>query len=268
MILWFLKISPSRWCQRQRHHLERFLVLMSIVFCLFFTFTATYDLAFALNRITSFEGVNSSVRIKEIPMNKRELLDYRYSNLSDPLLRTSNFLTPSLVSPSMKNKHTPEMIGSSETQRVIVLAQEAESVELFLQKPFSYKLLTNNNHNPHREVYLSIENITAIKGPIDSYLVYVNLPKRTNPDDHPQLKAGIIPAYNIVNASQPFEASGGQGVNYSFNITDIVLFLESQGRWNPEKCLITFVPYSTEAERESVPEIQPMKIGRLKLYLI
>ncbi|MGK7874897.1 MAG: hypothetical protein AB4426_16830 [Xenococcaceae cyanobacterium] len=166
----------------------------------------------------------------------------------------------------MKSERIPEMIGSSETQGVIVLAQEPKSIEFFLQKPFSHKLSTNNHHNINREVYLSIENITAIKGPIDSYLVYVNLPKGTNPDDHPQLKAGIIPAFGIVNASQPCEGRMGEGINYSFNITDIVLFLESQGLWNPEKCLITFVPYSTEAEREAVPKIQPVKIGSVKLY--
>lgn len=268
MITRFLKILRSRWCQRKKHGLEWFLVLISIAVCIFSLFTATSGIAFAIDAVTSFDQVNHPVRIKEIPVNKEELLDYSDHNVSHLLLRIRKFLTQSLVIPSMKTEHIPEMIGSSETQGVIVLAQEPKSVELFLRKPFSHKLLTNNHHNLNREVYLSIEKITAIKGPIDSYLVYVNLPKGTNPDDYPQLKAGIIPAFGIVNASQPLEGRMGEGINYSFKITDIVLFLESQGLWNPEKCLITFVPYSTEAERETVPKIQLVKIGSVILYYI
>ena len=261
MIARFLKILRSRWCQQKRCHLEWFfLVLMSIAVCLFSIFTARCGIAFSLDAVTSFDQGNYPVRIKEIPVNKEELLDYKYLNVSESLFRTRKFLTQSLVRPAMKSERIPKMIGSSETQGVIVLAQQPKSIEFFLQKPF--------RQNIDREVYLSIENITAMKGPIDSYLVYVNLPKGTNPDDYPQLKAGIIPAFGIVNASQPCEASMGKGVNYSFNITDIVLFLESQGLWNYEKCLITFVPYSTEAEREAVPDIQPVKIGSVNLYHI
>ncbi len=240
---------------------------MSIAVCLFSIFTTTYGIIFALDAVNFLDQGNHPVRIKEISVNQEELLHYRYHNESEAADRTHKFSTQSLVRPVMKSKPVPEMIGSSEMQGGIVLAQEPKSIELLLQKPYSRSLSTNNHPNINREIYLTIENITALKKPIDSYLVYVNLPQGTNPGDRPQLNAGIIPAFGIVQASQPGEGCTGEGITYSFNITDIILFLESQGLLNPEKFLITFFPLSTEAEREAVPQIQPVNIGRVKLYL-
>lgn len=251
----FLKILRSRWYQRKRYYLDwLFLSLISVVACFFSMLVTMGGNTLALDANTSFNRENHS----------GELLDYRYHTKSDLLLWNGNFLTQFLERTAMKSQPVLEIIGSSGEEE-IVLAQKPKSIELLLQKSERHKL--SANHHIDQEFYLTVENITALKKPIDSYSIYVNLSPEVNPSNCPQLKAGIIPAFGIINASQSCEGCTGEGLTYSFNITDVIFFLEGQGLWNSEKCLITFVSLSTKAERETVPKLQPVKIGRVKLYI-
>jgi tyrosinase len=223
------------------------------------------------------------------------LLDYTYEDLSDPLPRSFGLMRTSLgrVRTAVAVETTPidaidtdepvlEMVGASDERRGIILGQEQKSIGFALQTPPGLELfsmlrtadrgtagvpkISSTWRTIDREVYLNLENITATKKPIDSYLVYVNLPDGAKVDNYPELKAGIIPSFGIIQASKPDREHPGDGVSYCFEITDIVSFLEPQGLWNPDNFRVSFVPYSTEAEREAVPDLQPVKVGRVSVY--
>lgn len=236
-----------------------------------------------------------TLEVSQVADLSSPLLDYDYEDVSDPLPRSFGLMRTSLgrvrtavavettpLNAIDTDEPVPEMVGASDERGGIVLGQEEKSIGFPLQSPpgpelFSTLLTADRGRadvpevfstwrTTDREVYLNIENITATKEPIDSYLVYVNLPSGAKADDYPELKAGIIPAFGIVKASQPCREHPGDGASYCFDITEIVSFLEPQGLWNPDNLRVSFIPYSTETEREVVPDIQPVSVGRVSVY--
>lgn len=207
-------------------------------------------------------------RRDRMPASTGRMLDYTYRDVFDPPPQTHEFPTYSPARFSMEIEPVPEMIGTTaDIQEEIILGREPKFIELRLREPADRQLFTAQ-HTIDREVYLYIENITATTRPINSYLVYINLPPGVNPNQYPDLKAGIIPAFGIIEASRTSEGQERTGINYSFDITDIVSFLELHGLWNPERLRVTFVPYSAEAEEEAVRNTGSVNIGRVSLYYL
>ncbi len=240
-------------------------------------------------------GTPVALKVSQVANLSASLIDYTYEDLSDPIPASPAFLKTSLgrVRAAVAVETTPidridteepvlEMVGASDERGGIILGQEQKSIGFALQTPPGPELfstlsaaisrsadvpeISSSRRTIDREVYLSLENITATKKPIDTYIVYVNLPEGAKANNYPELWAGIIPSFGIIQASKPSREHPGNGVNYSFEITDIVSFLEPQGLWNPDDFHVSFIPCSTEAERMAVPNIQPVKVGRVSLY--
>ena len=236
-----------------------------------------------------------TLKVSQVADLTRPLLDYTYEDLSDPLPLTFGLLRTSLgrVRTAIAVETTPidaidtdepvlEMVGASDERGGIILGQEQKSIGFALQTPPNLELfsavrtadrgtadvpeISSTWRTTDREVYLNLENIIAAKEPIDSYLVYVNLPEGAKADNYPELKAGIISSFGIINASQSCQEHPGDGVSYCFEITEIVSFLEPQGLWEPDNFRVSFIPYSTEAERQDISYIQPVNVGRVSLY--
>ena len=163
----------------------------------------------------------------------------------------------------------PEMVGATAAKEGINLGSEPQSIQFALHAP-SGPGVTELAPAAPREVHLNLENVTASRRHIESYKVYVNLPDGANPDDHPELMAGILPRFGIVEASRSTKEHAGDGVNYSFDITHIVSLLEARSSWDPQSVRVTFVAERSDAERAALPAAPPatlpVKVGRVSLY--
>jgi tyrosinase len=169
------------------------------------------------------------------------------------------------------------MVGASKGPGV-KLESSVQSVRVALRPPKRARRTplralesTGTQELPPR-VHLNLENITAGERPIHTYEVYVDIPEGDSPAEHPELMAGLIPRFGLVEASQRDDLHGGQGLNYSFDITDIVSDLESRHAWNPENLTVTFAPHdmeeiaATRTEGRATAKRQPVEVGRVSLY--
>ena len=177
----------------------------------------------------------------------------------------------------MSAQRVPEMVGASKGPGV-KLESSVQSVRVALRPPKRARRTplralesTGTQELPPR-VHLNLENITAGERPIHTYEVYVDIPEGDSPAEHPELMAGLIPRFGLVEASQRDDPHGGQGLNYSFDITDIVSDLESRHAWNPENLTVTFAPHdmeeiaATRTEGRATAKRQPVEVGRVSLY--
>lgn len=190
------------------------------------------------------------------------LLDYVYEDVSDPLATAG----PAAVQPraAIAMPRVPEMIGASDTKQAISLASQPVSVQVTLQAPTSPAAKAFQAAPP--EVHLNLENITAKRRPVESYLVYVNLPDGAKPEDHPELKAGLLPLFGVIEASRATKEHAGDGLSHSFDITHVVSALQAAKSWNPAQLRVTFVPHRPDSDPGPIANAQPVSVGRVSLY--
>ena len=208
-------------------------------------------------------GAQVSLTVDQVLDTTKPLLDYVYEDDSDPLAAAA----PAVAKPKalVAMPRIPEMIGASDTKRPISLGSQPASVQLNLQAPAGPAAEAVRAGTPP-EVHLNLENITATRRPVESYLVYVNLPEGAKPEDHPELKAGLLPLFGVVEASRATKEHAGDGLSHSFNITRVVSALQAAKSWNPAQLRITFVPHRPDADPEPVRNAQPVSVGRVSLY--
>jgi tyrosinase len=193
------------------------------------------------------------------------MLDYVYQDISDPL--GARRLAMAAPGGHMEIERIPEMVGASD-KKEISLGSQPSAVEFAVKPPSGPALQARRAagaaENP--EVHLNLENVTAEARPIRSYVVYVNLPEGANAEKYPQLAAGLLPKFGIVEASRASKEHAGDGMNFSFDITRIVNTLRQENAWDPQKLRVTFVPHEPDTKPEAAPTTQPVKVGRISLY--
>jgi hypothetical protein len=114
-------------------------------------------------------------------------------------------------------------------------------------------------NSAHREVFLSFENVKGhVRAP--SFRVYLNLPPGDEPGRRPDLLAGNLAMFGLVESSSPHGNHGGDGKNMSLNITDIFARLAVMKNWDSRTLRVSFVPANWDAP---VPQVQ---VGRVSLY--
>jgi tyrosinase len=213
-------------------------------------------------------GAAVTLTVNQVLDTTQPVLDYVYEDVSDPLAPAPPVpgVVVSAARSAMEAQRIPEMVGATDTREGITLGSAPQSVQFALHAPSGPAARELTPAAP-RQVHLNLENITATRRPIESYMVYVNLPDGANPDNHPELLAGLIPRFGIVEASRRTREHAGDGVGYSFDISHIVSLLETLKAWDPDRLRVTFVPERTEAERaEPQPATLPIKVGRVSLY--
>jgi tyrosinase len=169
----------------------------------------------------------------------------------------------------MDLEQVPEMIGATKGPNGISLGSETQSVEIPLRPPTGPGV-ERAGRPRGGQTYLVLENITARSAPIESYMVYVNLPEGANPDNYTELSAGLLPRFGIIEASRPTREHPGDGLGHSFDITRIVSLLQTRRAWNPERMQVTFVPHrgESETEDEDLKAALPIRVGRISLYYL
>jgi tyrosinase len=207
------------------------------------------------------DGTGNTVRL-----TPRDVLDtrsapfyYQYDDLTFPSLprrRVPSPEAPSGVQP-MAEHLIPEMAGaSSEAMALSGLAQTLRLRLYPLSGPVG-RLLQAEGH--YHEAYLRVENVRG-RGFPASYALYLNVPENRNTGDFEHLLVGSIPMFGLEQASIASGRHPGNGLNFTFDITETVQMLQAENMWNPEQLRVTFVP-----ERET-GEGARLEIGRVSLY--
>lgn len=204
-------------------------------------------------------------------------LRYRYEVESDPLAAAPGPVFGAAAAgtrgATMPRRVNPEMVGA--TQRPIELTGQAETARMAVRAPSGPGFAAARSAGTPQQVYLNIENITG-EGEPTSYAVYLNVPNGDDPEQHPELFAGILPMFGVAEASRPARGHSGSGLQYSLEVGDVVRTLQDADAWDPQDIRITFVPAlpGEAADEEGTPfaasarraAASPIQVGRVSLY--
>jgi tyrosinase len=106
-------------------------------------------------------------------------------------------------------------------------------------------------------LYLVLE---SVRGPAPSSFidVYLNVPAGSTPEQHPDLQAGTVATFGLNVASDPASGHGGNGMNYTIDITDLVTRLRQAGGFDPDQFHVTL------ALRPEIDD-RPLTVDRISI---
>ena len=213
-----------------------------------------------------------SMTVSQVVDTSAEPLLYEYEDISDPL-GTAPRAQPEAVPESagiqsMTTRAIPEMVGA--TSSPVTLSGRPTTTAFPVNPPTGPARESVGPGGTPRSVYLNFENITGSGQPV-SYYVFVNVPPNSNPDEHDELYAGILPMFGVPEASRSDAEHGGSGLHYSLDVTGIVSTLQAKNEWDPKKVQVTFVPVEPQAEPSAAREAvaapaASIQVGRVSLY--
>ena len=207
---------------------------------------------------------------EEVSMTASQVIDtaappllYDYEDISDPLGAPPREME-AVVRSGMKDRPIPEMVGA--TDQAVTLTGETASTTLPVNKPTGPASSGRESAPaPPKHIFLNIENITGSENH-GGYSVYLNLPPGANPDDHHELRAGVLPMFGVAESTEASSNHPGDGLFYTLEITDVVKALEAKNAWNPDEMQVTFVPKRRQGGREAGAVNSPVQVGRVSLY--
>ncbi len=88
------------------------------------------------------------------------------------------------------------------------------------------------------------------------------MPAGDAPEQHPELRAGNLGMFGLVESSDPNGEHGGSGMTFSLDVTDLFARLAARKDWDSHNLRVTFVPAAWDAP---VPKVQ---VGRVSLYFL
>ena len=148
----------------------------------------------------------------------------------------------------------PEMVGA--TSAPFYIGPGNTQMVLPLHPPTGPAL---KNAGVPKQVFLSFENIKGtVRAP--SFRVYLNAPPGDPPEQHPELFAGNLTMFGLVESSVPRGNHGGEGKTMSLDITDLFSRLVLTKNWDTQSLRMIFVPADWDAP---VPRVQ---VGHTALY--
>ena len=130
-----------------------------------------------------------------------------------------------------------EMVGA--TAEPFSLGKGPTTVSFKLHKPTGPAILRDDG--TPRRVILRVENITS-SIPAPSFEVYLNLPEGADPSTHPELLAGTMSTFGLMESSKANEQHPGNGLTYVQEITPVFLRLALMRNWDGATLRVTFVP--------------------------
>jgi tyrosinase len=156
----------------------------------------------------------------------------------------------------------PQVIGA--TQDVSLATSDA--VEVALAQPVDLGLGAGAEAAPvaGNRVFLRIEGITGTAAaPV--YDIYLNVPPGEAPTEHPELRAGSLSTFGMIEASESSELHDGSGLTAVFDVTRVRDALEEQGRWDPSRLQVSFSPVAPlptegQAALEEVEQARPADV--------
>ena len=203
---------------------------------------------------------------KPVDFTARDVLDP--TKLANPYTYESAVpqaaLAPLTVT-SPPHQQTPEMLGA--TAAPVSLGAEHVHANIGLEPPSgpaaaaAPALATAAHPVSGPRIHLNLENVTGATGAVN-YDVYVDLPEGADPEQHPELLAGVLAPFGVARSSTRKDPhTGGSGLNAAFDITALVARLQSQGAWDPSSVRVSFVP--TVGDDQPAP----LTVGRISVYI-
>ncbi len=151
----------------------------------------------------------------------------------------------------------PQLLGA--TPDVPLASVEPVAVELVGAADLGLGLGAESVQPGAGRLFLRIEGVTGTAAaPV--YDVYVNVPPGDAPGDHPELRAGSLSTFGMVEASQSDDLHDGGGQAAAFDITSVRDTLVEQGRWDPGRVQVSFEPVvpAPAEEPEADAELEAM----------
>jgi tyrosinase len=211
-------------------------------------------------------------------------LGYTYDDTSDPLGGTHRLmarLNRLALPPAMANaqeiavaeRKPSELLGSNKTAVRISGPPVETAVRLDtdvkdkLIRSFSARTFAAPTAAPAGgtapiepdRVFLTLENI---RGANDSavFYVYIDLPKDAKPEDNPDHLAGVVSLFGVRKASNTDSPHGGNGINETIEITDVIDKLHLSHKLDADQLNIRFV-----SRTEISPE-DGISVGGVSVY--
>lgn len=108
-------------------------------------------------------------------------------------------------------------------------------------------------------VYLRLENVRGTKD-ASILSVYINIPDFDTPGEHPELCVGSFSLFGLHGASNPNREHGGNGLNFTIDISDFVDKLHLSDSLNMDLVKVRLVP------DRPIPENANITVGRIGIY--
>lgn len=157
--------------------------------------------------------------------------------------------------PDPKGPPIPEMVGATSAPFYVGAGTTQVSIPMHL--PTGPALLRPDS--TRKGVTLRIENITCNKRS-PTLKIYLNVPPGDEPEKHPELRAGALGLFGLVQASNPAGEDGGRGMSFSLDVSGLFASLAAVRGWDPQNLRVSFLPTSWDAPMPNV------KVGRVSLY--
>src|SRR3984885_8625264 len=186
-------------------------------------------------------------------------LSYTYETAAVPPVPAVSPTPRAMTTPPPPPQQTPEMLGATEAP--VSLAADQVHANLRLEAPSGPAAAVRAAPGPTARVHLNLENVTGETGAVN-YDVYVDLPEGADPDQHPELLAGVLAPFGVARSSSRRDPhTGGSGLNAAFDITSVVDRLRTEGAWGPQKVPGSVVPPRGDEEPA------PLRVGRISVYV-
>ncbi len=203
------------------------------------------------------------------------LLDYTYDNLPAPpsvppahlfadrlarLGATAASLKARGAAPVSAGKNV-ELVGAS--QAAVPLtgtgARTMVRLDAAVRRKVSASLAAASETSVPDRTYLHLENV---RGTYDAAVlsVYINLPDRARPSEHPELLAGSVGLFGLRRASEADGEHAGAGLDYILDITNITDALFVQQVLDVDSLQVSIIPH------RPIPPESTITIGRVSIY--
>lgn len=155
----------------------------------------------------------------------------------------------------------PEMVGATHQQ--IPLGDAPTHTEIEVSEPRGAGQPTFAGDAQPERVYLKVENVRGKELSAGSFNVYVNAPDGARDAVLEGHLAGTISMFGVPESSEQDDTHAGEGLSFSFDITDLVGRLQAARTWDPTKMRVTFVPVPDSAGKVYRGDL---KVGRVSLH--
>jgi tyrosinase len=227
------------------------------------------DAAWRDARFTLGHGPGAvSLTTREVLDVSRPPLGYRYSSVAPPegrfAVRLDTKPLPRRRTRGGGERVVPaEMVGASDAAvplgaapSEVQFAVESRGARVF--KSFR----VDDAGEP--EVFLKVENVRGLELAAGGYVLYLNLPAGSGPDDHPERRAGEISLFGVREASAAGGEHGGSGLTFTLDVTEVARLLRGAGDWSPDRLRVTFVPVQRGPRDEVVDG--DARVGRVSVF--
>jgi tyrosinase len=227
------------------------------------------------------DGGEFTFTAKDMLDTKAPLLDYTYQALAAaaaaPSRRTERLNALSAQLPAIAafmeapvaQQPQSEVIGKNDG--AVQLSGDAVETEVRLDPAATAKVagsfapspaLAAAASEPDR-VFLKLENIRSVSD-AGLFDVYVGLPAGADPEQHPELLAGVLSLFGVSKASRTDGGHSGNGLTQVLEITPIVDALHLQhDSPDLDRLRVRFVPRTavTDAQKVSVGAVSVLRLG-------